>query len=74
VIVDLSPLLPLVPVLATVGDTLKTVMGVVLGLAGMALLLVGVIALADKSVQKGATAAIVGAALMAAGLWLTGAL
>ncbi len=72
--VDLSPVLLLAPVLATVGDTLKTVMGVVLGLAGMALLLVGVIALADKSIQKGATAAVVGAALMAAGLWLTGAL
>ncbi len=61
-------------VLASIGDTLKTVMGVVLGLTGMAVLLVGVIALADKSVQKGATAAILGAVLMAAGLWLTGAL
>ena len=61
-------------VLASVGDTLKTVMGVVLGLAGMAILVVGVIALADKSVQKGATAAVLGAVLMIAGLWLTGAL
>lgn len=61
-------------VLASIGDTLKTVMGVVLGLTGMAVLLVGVIALADKSVQKGATAAVLGAVLMAAGLWLTGAL
>jgi uncharacterized membrane protein len=61
-------------VLASIGDTLKTVMGVVLGLAGMAVLLVGVIALADKAVQKGATAAILGVAMMAAGLWLTGAL
>lgn len=61
-------------VLASVGETLKTVIGVVLALAGLAVLLMGVIALADKSVQKGATAALLGAALIAGGLWLTGAM
>lgn len=69
-----ASLLPLLAALASVGGTLKTVMGVVLGLAGMAMLLVGVIALADKSTQKGLTACLGGAALMVGGLWLTGAL
>ncbi|MCC7140221.1 MAG: hypothetical protein IT460_17510 [Planctomycetes bacterium] len=57
-------------VLASIGGTLRTVIGVVLALAGLGVLLMGVIALADKSVQKGATAAVMGAALIAAGLWL----
>lgn len=67
-------LLPRLAALASVGSTLKTVMGVVLGLAGMAMLLVGVIALADKSTQKGLAACLSGAVLMVGGLWLTGAL
>ena len=57
-------------VLASIGGTLRTVIGVVLALAGLGVLLMGVIALADKSVQKGATAAVMGAGLIAAGLWL----
>ena len=57
-----------------VGSTLKTVIGVIMALAGLFVLLVGVMALADKSVQKGATAAALGAALIGAGLWLVGAL
>lgn len=57
-------------VLGSIGGTLRTVIGVVLALAGLGVLLMGVIALADKSVQKGATAAVLGAGLIAGGLWL----
>jgi hypothetical protein len=67
-------LIPALPLLATVGDTLKTVMGVVLAVAGLGILLMGVIALADRSVQKGATAALLGAVLIAAGFWMVGVL
>ena len=57
-----------------VGGTLKTVIGVIMALSGLGVLLMGVIALADKQVQKGGIAAGLGAALIAAGLWLVGAL
>jgi len=57
-----------------IGSTLKTVIGVIMALSGLGVLLMGVIALADKQVQKGGIAAGLGAALIAAGLWLVGAL
>jgi hypothetical protein len=61
----------LVP-LAAFGDTLKTVFGVVLAVAGLGILLMGVIALADKAIQKGGIAALMGAALIAVGFWMAG--
>jgi len=57
-----------------VGSTLKTVIGVIMALSGLGVLLMGVIALADKQVQKGGIAAALGAGLIAAGLWLVGAM
>jgi hypothetical protein len=57
-----------------VGGTLKTVIGVIMALSGLGVLLMGVIALADKQLQKGGIAAGLGAALIAAGLWLVGAM
>ena len=65
----------LAPVLAfEVGTTLKIVIGVIMALSGLGVLLMGVIATADKALQKGAIAMGLGAALIAAGLWLVGAL
>jgi hypothetical protein len=57
-----------------VGSTLKTVIGVIMALSGLGVLLMGVIAMADKQLQKGAIAAGLGAGLIAGGLWLVGAL
>ena len=68
-----SSLIPALPLLATVGDTLKTVMGVVLAVAGLGILLMGVIALSDKSFQKGGIAALLGVVLLFGGLFLVGA-
>jgi hypothetical protein len=58
----------------SVGTTLRTVIGVIMALSGLGVLLMGVIAMADKSVQKGGIAIGLGAALVAAGLWLVGAM
>ncbi|HVG95095.1 MAG TPA: hypothetical protein VND21_11655 [Planctomycetota bacterium] len=57
-----------------VGTTLKTVIGVLMALSGLGVLLMGVIAMADRALQKGGIAVGLGAALIAAGLWLVGAL
>jgi len=57
-----------------VGPTLKTVIGVLMALSGLGVLLMGVIAMADRALQKGGIAVGLGAALIAAGLWLVGAL
>jgi hypothetical protein len=63
------------PILAfEVGTTLKTVIGVLMALSGLGVLLMGVIAMADRALQKGGIAVGLGAALIAAGLWLVGAL
>ena len=59
---------------ADIGSTLKTVIGVVLALAGLGILLMGCIALADKALQKGGIAFGLGAVLILAGLWMVGAL
>ena len=64
--------LPLV--VGDVGGTLKVVIGVVLALAGLGILLMGAIALADKALQKGGIAIGLGAVMIAAGLWMTGAI
>lgn len=63
-----------VAVLATFAETFKTVIGVILALSGLGVLLMGVIALADKSVKSGSIAAILGAVLLVVGLFLVGAI
>ncbi len=63
-----------VVVLASFADTFKTVIGVILALAGLGVLLMGVIALADKSVKSGSIAAVMGAVLLVAGMLLVGAI
>ncbi len=60
-------------VLATFAETFKTVIGVILALSGLGVLLMGVIALADKSMKSGSIAAIMGAVLLTVGLFLVGA-
>jgi hypothetical protein len=63
-----------VVVLATFAETFKTVIGVILALSGLGVLLMGVIALADKSMKSGSIAAIMGAVLLVVGLYLVGAI
>ena len=60
--------------LAAFADVFKTVIGVLLALAGLGLTVMGGIALADRSVKSGGGALIVGLAMLAGGLWLVGAL
>jgi hypothetical protein len=59
-------------VLADFAATFKTVVGVILSLSGLGLLLMGVIAIADRSWRDGAITAVLGAALLLAGLGLVG--
>ena len=61
-------------VLASFAETFKTVIGVILALSGLGVLLMGVIALADKSVKSGSIAAVMGAVLLVVGLLLVGAI
>ena len=61
-------------VLATFAETFKTVIGVILALSGLGVLLMGVIALADKSVKSGSIAAVMGGVLLVVGLLLVGAI
>lgn len=67
-------ILVLFPIVADVGSTLKTVIGVILALSGLAFLLMGCVTLADGTAKKGATIGILGAILIAAGLWMVGVL
>ena len=50
----------------------KTVIGVILALSGLGILLMGVIAIADRSWRSGTITAAMGAVLLLAGLWLVG--
>ena len=59
---------------ATFAETFKTVIGVLLALSGLGILLMGVIALSDKSFQRVGLAAILGVVLLVGGLFLVGAL
>jgi hypothetical protein len=59
---------------ATFGEVFKTIVGVILALSGLGVLLMGVIALADRSFKSGTVAAVAGAVLLVAGLWLVGAI
>jgi hypothetical protein len=59
---------------ATFGEVFKTIVGVILALSGLGVLLMGVIALADRSFKSGTVAAVMGAVLLVVGLWLVGAI
>ena len=55
-------------------DIFKTIIGVVLALAGLALVVMGGIAMADRSWKSGGGAFAVGLLLLVGGMWLVGAL
>ena len=59
-------------VLADFAQIFKTVIGVILALSGLGVLLMGVIAMADRSWKSGGITAGLGTALLVAGLWLVG--
>lgn len=59
--------------LAAFADVFKTVIGVLLSLSGLGLTVMGGIALADGS-KKGGVMLAMGVAMLAAGLWLVGAI
>jgi hypothetical protein len=48
------------------------VIGVILSLSGLGILLMGVIAIADRSWRQGAVTTVLGAALLVGGLYLVG--
>jgi hypothetical protein len=60
------------PFLADFADVFKIVVGVILSLGGLGLVLMGAIAIADKSWKPGAGAFAVGLALLVGGMWLVG--
>ena len=57
---------------ADFAQTFRVVIGVILSLAGLGILLMGVIAMADRSWKAGGVTAGLGTALLVAGLWLVG--
>ncbi len=59
-------------VLADFAQTFKTVIGVILALAGLGMLLMGVIAMSDRSFKSGGVASGLGAVLLVVGLWMVG--
>jgi hypothetical protein len=59
-------------VLADFAAAFKTVIGVILSLAGLGMLLMGVIAMSDRSFKSGGVAAGLGAILLVVGLWMVG--
>jgi hypothetical protein len=65
--------LPLPISLAGFAEVFKTVIGVLLSLSGLGLTVMGGIALADGS-KKGGVMLAMGVAMLAAGLWLAGAI
>lgn len=60
--------------LATFAEVFKTVIGVLLSLAGLGLVVMGGIALADRSWKSGGGAFLVGLVMLVGGMWLVGAL
>ena len=60
--------------LATFAGVFKVVIGVLLSLSGLGLVVMGAIALADRSWKSGGGAFGVGLVLLLGGLWLVGAL
>jgi hypothetical protein len=61
-------------VLADFVSVFRQIIGVILALSGLGVLLMGVIALADKAWRSGAVATVLGVGLLVGGLWLVGAL
>jgi hypothetical protein len=59
-------------VLAGFVDVFQVVLGVILSLSGIGLLLMGLIAVADRELRRGGLAALFGAALFVVGMWLVG--
>jgi hypothetical protein len=55
-------------------EIFRWIIGVVLALAGLALVVMGGLALADRSWKSGGGAFAVGLALLVGGMWLVGAL
>lgn len=70
----MTDLATLVLPLAAFADVFKTVIGVILSLAGLGLVIMGGIALADRSWKSGLGAFLVGGAMLVGGMWLVGAL
>ena len=68
----LFSLAPVVGGLASFVDVFQVVLGVILSLSGIGLLLMGLIAVADRELRRGGLAALFGAAMFAVGLWLVG--
>ena len=60
------------PLLAGFADVFKIVVGVILSLGGLGLVLMGAIAIADRSWKPGLGAFGVGLALLLGGMWLVG--
>ncbi len=54
------------------GEVFSIVVGVVLALAGLALLLMGLIAMTERAVKQGAVTAGISVLVLALGLWLIG--
>ena len=59
---------------ASFGDVLLTIVGVLLGLAGLATAVMCALALTEGALRRGSTGLVVGLALLGVGLWLVGAL
>jgi hypothetical protein len=55
-------------------DVFQVVIGVFLSLGGLGLLLMGLLAVADRAVRRGGIAALSGLLLLAGGLYLVGVL
>ena len=55
-------------------DVLGTIGGVLLGLAGLAVAFMGLIAMTEGAVKRGGSGLVVGLALAAVGCWLVGAI
>jgi hypothetical protein len=60
--------------LAAFTEVLGIVVGVLLSLCGLALVLMGVIAMADRRWKGGAAGALAGVVTLAVGFWLVGVL
>jgi hypothetical protein len=60
--------------LADFAQGFKTVIGVLLALAGLGLVVMGGIALADRSWKSGGGAFLIGLVMLLGGMWLVGAL
>jgi hypothetical protein len=63
-----------IPLAASLGEVLSTVVGIVLALAGLSTALLCLFAIADGERRRGVLGVVVGLGLVALGLWLTGAL